>query len=385
MIRLPKRNSLVHETASTLKQWIVCGMLKDVLPGELDLKERLRVGRDTVRLALQVLASEGWLEPAGQGRQRRIRMAKLPRLRKSADAGLPVTFLSPYPMDQGQTLAELEDTRKQLNELGRDLQYVSPDIFRLKEPENQLENLIQSHPSAAWVLYASSYPVQNWFARQGLPALVHGWPYPGVNLPYVTKDWEPAAFHAGLQFIRHGHRNIGMFEFVERGAGAILIENGLRRALATANGAKLSLFKDERTPESIARAYESAFHLKDRPTAMVLTSSNHLLTSLSWLVSKGICVPDDVSLAVLPYDIWYSEFYPPVCHYKLNTKSFSHGLADRVLELVEYGRVIRKSLEVPVEFVPGATIGPAPVKIVPGEVTSDLFSSLPGLTGVQTA
>ena len=358
MIQLPKRNSLVHETASTLKQWIAGGILKDVLPGELDLKERLRVGRDTLRLALELLINEGWVEPSVQGRKRRIHVQKLSGFKKRADADLPVTFLSPYSVEQGQTLLEMEDTQKRLVELGRELQYVSPDIFHLKDPEHQLENLVQTHPSAAWVLYASSSPIQNWFAKQGLPALIHGWPYPDVGLPYVTKDWEPAGFHAGLQFIRHGHRNIGMFEYVERGVGAMLIEHGLRRAIETAgNGAKLLMFKDERTAESVAKAYESAFKLKDRPTAMVLTSSNHLLTSLSWLVSKGIRVPDDVSLVVLPNDTWYSEFYPPLCHYKPNTKSFSHGIAERVLELVEYGRVIRKPLEVPVEFVSGATIG----------------------------
>jgi DNA-binding LacI/PurR family transcriptional regulator len=376
MIRLPKRKSLIYETAATLKQWIATGLVKDVLPGELDLKDRLRVGRDTVRSALKLLTSEGWLEAGRQGRQRRIRAAKLTKEKKSAQAGLPVTFLSPYAVDLGQTVAEMEDTRERLAEMGRELQYVSPEIFRLKEPESQLENLVHSHRSAAWVLCGSSYPIQKWFAKQGLPALVHGWPYPGVNLPYVTRDWEPAAFHAGLQFIRNGHRNFGLFEFIERGAGAMLIENGLRRALATAeNGGRLSLFKDQRTPESIARAYESAFRLKDRPTAMVLTSSNHLLTSLSWLVSKGIRVPEDVSLVVLPYDVWYSEFYPPLSHYKSNTKIFAHGMAERVLELVEYGRVIRKSLEVRVEFVPGATIGPAPQKLLPSIITSDLFST----------
>ena len=226
MIRLPKRPSLVSETATTIKQWIASGVLKDVLPGELELKERLRVGRDTVRLALRALTSEGWLEPPGQGRQRRICLPKLPKRTKKADPRLPVTVLSPYPANQGQTEAEMEDTRKRLAELGRDLQYVSPDIFRLKEPETPLENLVHSHRSAAWVLYGSSYPIQRWFAQRGLPALVHGWTYPGLNLPYVTKDWEPAAFHAGLQFTRHGHRHIGLFEFVERGAGSMLIENG---------------------------------------------------------------------------------------------------------------------------------------------------------------
>ncbi len=361
MIQLPKRNSLVHETASTLKQWIATGVLKDVLPGELDLKKRLRVGRDTLRLALQLLVDDGWAEPSVQGRKRRIHVQKLSGIKKRAQAKLPVIFLSPYSVEQGQTLLELEETQKRLVEMGRELQFVSPDIFHLKDPEHQLENLLQTHPSAAWILCASNEPIQKWFDKRGLPTLIHGWPYPDITLPYVTKDWEPAGFHAGLQFIRHGHRNIGMFEYVERGVGAMLIERGLRRAIETAgNGAKLLMFKDHRTPESIAKAYESAFKLKERPTAMVLTSSNHLLTSFSWLISKGIRVPDDVSLVVMPNDTWYSEFYPPLCHYKPNTKSFSHGLAERVLELVEYGRVIHKPLAVAVEFSAGATIGPAP-------------------------
>jgi hypothetical protein len=352
MIQLPKRNSLVHATAATLRQWITSGMLQDVLPGELDLKERLRVGRDTLRLALQLLMEEGWLEPSAQGRNRRIHVRKLSALKKRARAGLPVTFLSPYSVEQGQTLLELEDTQKQLVELGRALQFVSPEVFHLKDPEHQLENLVQTHPSAA---------IQKWFMKRGLPALIHGWPYPGVNLPYITRDWEPAGFHLGLQLIRHGHLNIGMFEYVERGVGAMLIEHGLRRAMeTTGHGTKLLMFKDERTPESIAKAYETAFNLKERPTAMVLTSSNHLLTSFSWLVSKGIRVPRDVSLVAMPNDTWYSEFYPPVCHYKPNTKSLSHGIAERVRELVEHGRVVRKPLAVPLEYVPGATIGPAP-------------------------
>ena len=362
MIHLPKRNSLVHETASTLKQWIAEGILKDIVPGELDLKERLRVGRDTVRLALQVLTNEGWITPSSQGRKRRIRHPpKAGGQHPAKTPGLPVTFLTPYPDELGQTLMEMEDTQKRLVEMGRSLQFVSADIYRQKNPERQLENLLQTHPSAAWVLYAASRPIQKWFAKKRLPALVHGWPYPGVDLPFITKDWESAGFHAGIQFIRQGHRILSMFEYQKRGVGAMLIERGLRRAIATTQeGTKLLRFKDERTPASIAKAFELAFKLKERPTAMILTSSNHLLTSLSWLVSKGICVPKEVSLLALPNDTWYSEFYPPVCYYKLNTKVFSHGMAERVLELVEDGCVHKKSLHISLEYVRGATIGAAP-------------------------
>ena len=82
------------------------------MPGEVDLKERLRVGRDTVRLALEMLEKEGWLESSAQGRKRRIHPEKLPHLKRHGNAGLPVTLLSPYPIDQGQTQLEMEETQK---------------------------------------------------------------------------------------------------------------------------------------------------------------------------------------------------------------------------------------------------------------------------------
>jgi hypothetical protein len=54
MEHLPKRTSLVHETATTLKEWISTGMLSEALPGELQLKGRLGVGRDTLRSRGQI-------------------------------------------------------------------------------------------------------------------------------------------------------------------------------------------------------------------------------------------------------------------------------------------------------------------------------------------
>ena len=63
MERLPKKTNLARETADTLKEWIESGAFQDVLPGELVLKERLAVGRDTLRIALKQLESEKWIMP----------------------------------------------------------------------------------------------------------------------------------------------------------------------------------------------------------------------------------------------------------------------------------------------------------------------------------
>ena len=361
MEHLPKRSNLPQETAATLKQWISTGMLSEVLPGELQLKNRLGVGRDTLRQALKLLVQEGWMEPALQGQQRRVQVKHLTPPKESDKDQLPVTFLSPHRIEHRITLLEMEDTQIRLAEQGRSLRFLAPDLFHLKHPERQLERLVQAHPSAAWILYITSEPVQRWFAQQDLPTFLYEWPFPNVILPYVVADWESASFHAGLQFIRHGHRVIGVFEYEERRPALVAIEQGLQRALATAgHQARLLVFKDDRSPSGVARSLDQAFHSKERPTAWMLTRATQVLTCLSWVASRGIRIPADVSIVSLANDSWFEDLHPPLTYYEPNTKTFSRNIAQHVLELVNTGRVTRKPVRIPLEYIAGATIGPVP-------------------------
>src|ERR1039457_949504 len=104
-------------------------MLSEVLPGELQLKNRLGVGRDTLRQALKLLVQEGWVEPALQGQQRRVQVKHLTPPKESDKDQLPVTFLSPHRIEHRVTLLEMEDTQMRLAEQGRKLRFLSPDIF----------------------------------------------------------------------------------------------------------------------------------------------------------------------------------------------------------------------------------------------------------------
>jgi DNA-binding LacI/PurR family transcriptional regulator len=61
-----------------------------------------------------------------------------------------------------------------------------------------------------------------------------------------------------------------------------------------------------------------------------------------------------------PNDSSFTELYPPLSFYEPDTKLMSRSIAQRVMELVTDRRVTRKSLRVPMHYVPGATIGPAP-------------------------
>ncbi|MDE3068889.1 MAG: substrate-binding domain-containing protein [Verrucomicrobiota bacterium] len=369
MEHLPKRTSLAIATAATLKEWIGTGVLRDVLPGELQLKARLGVGRDTLRLALSLLAKEGWVTPAIKGQQRRVKPEHPPNAIDLKSARLPVTFLSPNPVESRATLLEMEDTQRRLAEQGHNLRYLAPAVFHVEHPEHHLEQFVRANPSAAWILYLATDPIQRWFEQQGLPTFIYGSPFPGVDLPYVASNWEAAAFHAGIQLIRRGHRILGILEYHARFPGVLREEQGLEQALATVGGeGRLVKFKDDRTPASVARSLELAFGLQERPTALVLTYSSQLLTCYSWLTSRGIRVPADISLVSLTNDSWFDHLHPPVCYYRPDVRLMSRSVADRVLELVETGQVVRKSRRVQLEYVPGGTIGPAPTSREPRSI-----------------
>jgi DNA-binding LacI/PurR family transcriptional regulator len=362
MHRLPKRTSLIAETAATLKQWITDGDLSEMLPGELRLKDHLGVGRNTLRLALKVLEDEHWVSAPGQGRQRHVEKHRLEAPHPASDRRLPVTFLSPFQTVDRILLLEMEDLQMHLAQQGRELRFVAPNIFHLQKPDRHLKRLVQENPSAAWMLHFVTEAMQHWFEQEGIPAFLYGTPYPGVNLPFVVNDWESAAFHAGLQLARHGHRRIGLLGLAQPMPGVLAIERGLRKAIANFKlEAQLSILSGNNSPQDVARSLETAFRSEQRPTALVFCSSSHLLTCLSWLISKGIAVPADVSLVCVPSDSWLQELHPPVCHYENNSHVFAHQVRKRVMELVEMGRVIGPSMRVRLEYVPGATIGPAPV------------------------
>ena len=317
--------------------------------------------RDTLRLALTLLTQEGWLEPAHQGQPRVVIAEHLTPGTGSKTELLPVTFLSPYAIEARVTLLEMEDTQARLAEEGRKLRFIAPQIFHLKHPVRQLEQVVRVNPSAAWILYLANEFMQRWFDDHGIPALIYGSPFPGVNLPYVVSDWGAAAFHAGIQLVRQGHRVIGIMEYQERFPGILAEEHGLKQALATVNAEhRLIVLKDDRTPAMVARSLELAFALEHRPTALVITAASQLLTCYSWLVSRGIRVPADVSLVSLANDSWFEGLHPPVCYYQPVSRLMSRRIAERVVELAQYGRVTRRSVRIELEYVPGETIGPAP-------------------------
>ena len=98
MTRLPKKISLVAQTAVAIREAISLGRWKRRLPGEHELCSQLHVSRRTVRAALDQLCYDG-LVKCCHGKRREIINQHLVRL---PPASSRIVFLTPVPL---QTLS----------------------------------------------------------------------------------------------------------------------------------------------------------------------------------------------------------------------------------------------------------------------------------------
>jgi LacI family transcriptional regulator len=159
MLPLPRRHSLIAETAAVLRQRIEAGEWPLHLPGELDLAALLQVGRNTVRSALAILESEGYLATANGARRRITKPSNAAPSGKNA-----VILMSRPERDFPPATAQwIEGTRARLESSGWILRVsIEPEIYR-GAPAARLEKMTQSQPGTTWILHRSTPAMQRWF------------------------------------------------------------------------------------------------------------------------------------------------------------------------------------------------------------------------------
>lgn len=363
MPNLPKRQSLPSQAAEIILQLINDGELTHLLPGERTLAAKLQIGRDTLRLALELLETQGYLSPRQQGKSRKIlQPAKAGRKKTSPKR---VAIISPKKLHElpPWMLIEVDTLRELLNQHGYQLELLTPGIFQLKNPARRLEKLVNDSRVNVWILYQCPAPVQQWFQKKKLHTIIRGYPYESVELPCIDEDWEAASYHAGVALARKGHRIVGLLMPDTKLAGLITTEAGLRRAIENPPTCGIvHKMVDQAEPGSARRALERMFQLQNPPTAIVVTRSRHVLTLLTWLAGHRLRVPNDLSLIALSYEGWFEHLTPSITHYHSDPASLARTVMRKVTNLIggESAEATRK-LIIP-EYLEGQSVRKIEVK-----------------------
>ena len=361
MTMLPQRNSLFSQTVNILRDEIVKGTWNTWLPSERTLCTTLQVSRNTLRAGLAQLKREGVIRSVhGAGKQILARAsAGRPRLRSQ-----DVALLMPDPLEQlrpSQTLW-IDELRGLLSERGCRLRLFHGHQFFRKNSRPALQKLVTCNPHGCWILTLSNEYVQGWFAETGLPCVVAGSIYPGVDLPFRDLDHRAMCRHAAGILLGLGHRKMAVITHKSRRAGDVESEIGFVEAVAQSShaDAESAVLYHESTPASVCSVVRRLREQQRPPTALLVVNPYYYLTVTSRLAQMGVRVPQDVSIISRDEDPFLSFVVPTPARYVVSPHIMATTLLRPVIELLDGQVVTQRASRIMPEFIRGDSVSRPP-------------------------
>lgn len=351
---LPRRRSLIDETARALRLAIARGTWVEFLPGERELSRRFQVSRPTLRAALEELSRDGEIERSPRQRCRILndrprRRRRIPRL-IAAIASRPLLAMPP------SAVVMVDELRTNLARAGFQLELIiSPACFSRK-PERALRELTSRTAAAAWITFGSREPMQRWFHRSGLPCLVAGSCDGNIPLPSVDLDYRAACRHAGGILRKKGHRHVLLCLPEGATGGEAESEAGLREALSGKEAPLLTVLHHDGSPDHLLSQLDATLRSTPRPTGILVARAVHVLTVLTHLLKTGFRLPRDLALISRDDEAFLGHLSPLVARYTVDPALLPRKLSAAALKLAESGTVPPHAIRLIPRFIPGETL-----------------------------
>jgi len=328
-----------------------------VLPGVNALAAELGAHSKTVQAAVRLLETEGWLKKQGVGRARLVRR---PRGRK-ARRPLRVAILDYEPL--ALTEGYIVELQHLLMEIGHAAFFTDRCLLELGMDLGRVARLVRQTEADAWVLGSASREVLEWFIAQGLPAFALFGQRQGLPIAGVGPDKAPALAAATRRLIELGHRRIVLLTRQtrrlpqpERSERAFLDE-------LAAHGIRTGSYNLPDCGESVGgfRARLDSLFQFTPPTALIVDEAPFFFATMQFLMDRGLRVPQDVSLVCTDHDRVFAWSQPAVAHIAWDSRPVVRQIVRWANNVARGQRDVRQSFT-PARFVPGGTIGPAPVE-----------------------
>lgn len=345
--------STSEQVAAHLRGDLMSGKLSGVMPGVLRLEKELGVNRKTVEAALRLLETEKLLVPQGPGRRRLIKLPKhmaLPSLRLAILLGEAADRKLDY----------LIELRHELAEHGHSVFYAAEHMVDLRMDVKRIAGLVGKTGADAWVVASASREVLEWFSGQEVPAFAMFGRRRGLPIAGVGPDKKSAYQEVTRALIQFGHRRIVLLVRPRRrlpGPGEA--ERAFLGELAThgITSGPYHLPDWEESTEGFHKRLEALFHVTP-PTALMVDEVPLFVAALQFCASRGLRVPQDVSLVCTDYDPDFDWCRPSVSHIRWDSGPVVRRIV-RWAANVSQGREDKRQTMTPAEFIPGGTIGPA--------------------------
>lgn len=348
--------SKVAQTVDIIRDMIESGEWSTYIPSERTLSRELMISRASLRKALDNLTQEGLLRPVERSKRRQI-IKRSPATTVSVSTR--VIFFTPEPAHKAAPLVleQIAQLRYYLSNANIKVELLASPVFNYSQAsDTKMRQLVNERPEAHWVLHQSPEHIQRWFVDQSTPVTVLGSLFAGVRLPSIDIDFQSASRHAIGRLLAKGHKRICMIRFRSHLAGDDLALNGMIEAMQCHQGDSLPepiVMSHNFHVERLATALDNLFASSQRPTGLVVVNHHHFVTAFSHLMSRGIRIPEDVSIISLSHDAVLDRLSPAPASYTVGDRLIG-DLAQMIMNPTT-GSSAKASLLIP-EAIKGKTV-----------------------------
>ncbi len=357
------RLSVIEQTANHLRQGICEIRWGGRFPGVPAITRECEVSANVARAAVRLLEAEGWLEPAGHGRRRRIASAKEGSpTNRVLRVGILLRDALPG-LDPGFHDALLQIVHL-LEESGHAAFFAPKTQIELSNSLPRMKHMVEDLPADAWVVIDGTKALLAWFAGSKTPTLAIGGQIGDLAVSSVGPVMAAASQMAMQRLIALGHRRIVMICSRNERSGAVRPDHSVGAALAelAGCGVKISSYNlpewDE-TPAGLQSLLQSLFRITP-PTALMIMRPTWATGVLSFLADRGLRVPKQVSILGYGLEALNPWHLPALAHLRAEDLPVVRRTV-RWVRQVARGSVIPRKFEYPGTFVDGPSLGPAPV------------------------
>lgn len=349
-----KKTTAAKHLADYLRTELVRGRWSRRMPGVIRLANELGASRNTVEAALRELDGLGILIPQGQGRGRLIDLegAELPM------AKLRVGLFA-YEAPDLKTNFMLE-LRHQLADLGHVVQIPDKSLLALGMNVARVARVAEACPVDAWLVLGGSRDILAWFAEKNMPVFAIFGRYEGLQIAGTKPDKTMAMTKAVRELIGLGHRRIVlMTRRMRRLPNPGAFEQTFLDTLE-AGGIEPGNYHLPDWPETVAGFHDRLDRLFkfSPPSALILDEVAFFVAAMDFCASRGLRVPQDLSLMCLDSSPDFHWCRPAISHIAWD----SAQVVRRVLRWVEKigkRKTDQRQTYTKAEFIKGGTIGAA--------------------------
>ena len=186
--------------------------------------------------------------------------------------------------------------------------------------------------------------------RQGIPVIAHARAVKAKGVDSVLARDRDGAYTATKHLLALGHRRIGIAcgpQELSTGRDRL---NGYLRAMSDAGITvdekliKISAFQRDYG----AKATAELLDLPDRPTAIFAAGGELVIGAMKTFFSKGVKVPEEVSVMGFDDPDWFSFWRPPITTVAIDTAQLSQKIVELLLKRMKSHKVPTRGMNVTV-------------------------------------